>query len=162
MVFYSPITQVQLGFDQTDKRASERACKRLGGQTGEREPVLDVNPGAVRLKDDCEEAGKMCGPPLANALVVLSPTAEDGEIELANELYQLSARRLLAKIAPTSVEIGCRLVSPTNPLAVNITFLDQSCYFFIQVSPHEAEFDLVPDTILHIKSRSRWDRTRDL
>jgi hypothetical protein len=49
--------------------------------------------------------------------------------------------------------------------AVNLSFLDRSCYFFFQVAPHlssRAWVYPVPDPLLLRKSRSAGKRTRDL
>jgi hypothetical protein len=55
--------------------------------------------------------------------------------ESASELHRPSERRLLAKLAPTFSETGCHLVNLTDSYGRVLGFLDQSCYFFIQVAP---------------------------
>nr|CAD7418893.1 unnamed protein product [Timema poppensis] len=45
-------------------------------------------------------------------------------------------RRMLAKIVPTTADRGCHVVSTTDPPAANLSFLDRSRYFFIQVYTH--------------------------
>jgi hypothetical protein len=44
-------------------------------------------------------------------------------------------RRLSAKLMSTLVDRGCRMVRATNPYAHILGFLDQSRYFFFQVTP---------------------------
>jgi hypothetical protein len=55
--------------------------------------------------------------------------------EPANELYRPSDRRLSAKLAPTSADRGCRVVSATDTYGRNLGFLDRSRYFSFQVAP---------------------------
>jgi hypothetical protein len=45
--------------------------------------------------------------------------------ESAGELYQLSGRRLSAKLVPTYVVSWCRVVSVTNPYGRNLGFVDR-------------------------------------
>nr|CAD7257002.1 unnamed protein product [Timema shepardi] len=71
---------------------------------------------------------------LANALVVLSSTAEDGEIEDGGiedgeiepryRAKPTCGRRLLARIVPTSANSVCQEVKATKPPAANLSFLD--------------------------------------
>jgi hypothetical protein len=52
-----------------------------------------------------------------------------------------------------------------NLAAVNLSFLDSSRYFFFQVAPHlssRVSVGPVPDPLLHSKSGSAGNRTRDL
>ncbi|CAG2053606.1 unnamed protein product [Timema podura] len=51
----------------------------------------------------------------------------------------------LAMIVPTLADRGCHVVSTTESPAAKLIFTDKSYYLFIQISPHEAEFDPVPD-----------------
>jgi hypothetical protein len=44
--------------------------------------------------------------------------------ESARELYQLSDRRLLAKLVPTFVDRGCHMVSMMDPYGCILNFLD--------------------------------------
>jgi hypothetical protein len=68
-----------------------------------------------------------------------------------------SGRRLLAKLVPTFADRGCHVVSATIPAAVNLSFLDRSRYFFVQVAPQLSSrgwVDPVPDPLLLRKSGS--------
>nr|CAD7571127.1 unnamed protein product [Timema californicum] len=56
--------------------------------------------------------------------------------EPARELYRLSGSLILMKIVPTFLDKGCHVVGTLNPTAINLSFLDLSRYFFIQVAPH--------------------------
>jgi hypothetical protein len=52
-------------------------------------------------------------------------------------------RRLAAKLVPTFVDKGCRVVSATDPHCRILDFLDRSRYYFFQVAlnfTHEAEW----------------------
>jgi hypothetical protein len=63
------------------------------------------------------------------------------------------------------VDRGCRVVSATDPPAVNLSFLDRSRYFSIQVSPQLSSRGWVypvPDPLLLRKSDSSGNRTRYL
>jgi hypothetical protein len=53
----------------------------------------------------------------------------------ASELYRPSDRRLWAKLVPTSVDRGCRVVSATDPHGRILGVLDRSLYYFFQVAP---------------------------
>jgi hypothetical protein len=53
----------------------------------------------------------------------------------ASEQYRPNDRRLSAKLLPTFSEIGCRVISTTDPYGHVLGFLDQSPYFFFQVAP---------------------------
>jgi hypothetical protein len=60
---------------------------------------------------------------------------------------------------------GCRVVSATDPTAVDLGFLDQSHYFSIQVVPQLSSrgwVDPVPDPLLLRKFGSAGNRTRDI
>jgi hypothetical protein len=46
-----------------------------------------------------------------------------------------SDRRLSAKLVPTFVNRGCRVVSATDPHGRTLGFLDRSRYYFFQISP---------------------------
>jgi hypothetical protein len=50
----------------------------------------------------------------------------------ANYTDRPSDRRLSAKLVPTLADRGCRVVSATNPAAVNFGFLDRSRYFPVE------------------------------
>jgi hypothetical protein len=47
----------------------------------------------------------------------------------ASELYQPSDRRLSAKLVPTFADRGCRVVSATEPPAINSVFLTGAAIF---------------------------------
>nr|CAD7416397.1 unnamed protein product [Timema poppensis] len=69
-------------------------------------------------------------------------------------------------IALTFVDRGCHGVGTTDPPAVNLSFLDQNCYLFIQVAPrlsvNEAKFDFFTDDTASWKNYGRsGDLTRD-
>jgi hypothetical protein len=55
--------------------------------------------------------------------------------ESASELYRPSNRSLSAKLAPTFTDIGCHMVSITNPFGRILGFLDRSRYYFFQAAP---------------------------
>jgi hypothetical protein len=55
--------------------------------------------------------------------------------ESASELYRPSDRRLSTKLVSTFGDIGCHVVSVTNPYGRNLDFLDRSRYFLFQVTP---------------------------
>jgi hypothetical protein len=52
--------------------------------------------------------------------------------ESASELYRPSDRRLSAKWLPTFADIGCHVVSVTDPYGPILGFLDRSLYFSIK------------------------------
>jgi hypothetical protein len=49
--------------------------------------------------------------------------------ESASELYRPSDRRLSVKLVPTFADIGCHVVSMTDPYSRIFGFLDRSRYF---------------------------------
>jgi CBS-domain-containing membrane protein len=55
--------------------------------------------------------------------------------ESASELYTMSERSLSAKLVPTFADIGCRVVSVTDPYGHILGFIGQNRYFFFQVAP---------------------------
>jgi CBS-domain-containing membrane protein len=55
--------------------------------------------------------------------------------ESASELYRPSYRRLLTKLVPTFADIGCHVVSVTDPHGRIVGFLDRSSSFFFQAAP---------------------------
>jgi hypothetical protein len=52
--------------------------------------------------------------------------------ESASELYRPSDRRFSAKWLPTFADIGCNVVSVTDPYGRILGFLDRSRYFSIK------------------------------
>jgi CBS-domain-containing membrane protein len=56
--------------------------------------------------------------------------------ESASELYRPSDRRSSAKLVPTFADIGCHVLSVTDPYRRILGFLDRSRYF----CTHEAEW----------------------
>jgi hypothetical protein len=52
--------------------------------------------------------------------------------ESASELYRPSDRRLSAKWLPTIADIGCHVVSVTDPYGRILGFIDRSRYFSIK------------------------------
>jgi hypothetical protein len=52
--------------------------------------------------------------------------------ESASELYRPSDRRLSAKRLPTFADIGCHVVSVTDPYGRILCFQDRSRYFSIK------------------------------
>jgi hypothetical protein len=84
--------------------------------------------------------------------------------ESASELYRPSDRRLTAKLAPTFVDRGCRVISVPDPYGCILGYLDQSRCFFFQVAPQlssQGWVDPVPDPLLR-KSGNAGNRTWDL
>jgi hypothetical protein len=82
-----------------------------------------------------------------------------------SELYRTSDCRLWAKLVPTSVDRGCRVVSWTDPYGRNLDFLDRSCYYFFQVVPQlysRGWVDPVSDPLPLRKYGSAGNLTRDL
>jgi hypothetical protein len=74
--------------------------------------------------------------------------------ESVSELYRLNDRGLSAKLAPTFVDRQCHVVSVTDPYGHILGFIDQSRYFFFQVTPHlysRGWVDSVPDLLLFRK-----------
>jgi hypothetical protein len=72
---------------------------------------------------------------------------------------------MLAKLVVTYADIGCRVVSLTDPHGRGLGFLDLSCYFFFQVAPQlysRDRVDTVSDPLLLRKSGSTGNRIRDL
>jgi hypothetical protein len=63
------------------------------------------------------------------------PSCQTPWSESASELHLPSDRRLLAKLASTFADRGCRVVSVMDPHSRILGFLDRSCYFFFQVAP---------------------------
>jgi hypothetical protein len=63
--------------------------------------------------------------------------------ESASELYRPRDRRLSAKLVPTYVDIGCLVVSVTDPFGSILSFLDRSLYFFFQATPQMYSRDWV-------------------
>jgi hypothetical protein len=55
--------------------------------------------------------------------------------ESASELYRPSGSRLSAKLVLTFADIGCHVVSVTDPYCRILGFLHRSSYFFFQVAP---------------------------
>jgi hypothetical protein len=55
--------------------------------------------------------------------------------ESASELYRSSDGRLSAKLLPTFLDKGCKVVSVKDPYGRILGFLDQSRYFLFQVAP---------------------------
>jgi hypothetical protein len=53
----------------------------------------------------------------------------------SSELYRPSDRRSSAKLVPTFADRGCHVVSVTNLYGTILGFLDQSSYFFFEVTP---------------------------
>jgi hypothetical protein len=51
-----------------------------------------------------------------------------------SKLCQSRGPRLLAKLVPTSVDRGCRVVGATDPRDRILGFLDLRRYFFLQVA----------------------------
>jgi hypothetical protein len=77
--------------------------------------------------------------------------------ESASELYRPSDRRLSTKLVPTFADIGCHVVSVTDPYGRNLGFLDRRSYFFFQVAPQwysRGCVHPVPDPLLLRKSGS--------
>jgi hypothetical protein len=71
-------------------------------------------------------------------------------------------RILVSTFVDRGVSRGQRGGTPT---AVNLSFLDRSHYFFLQVTPHfcsRGSLDPVPDPLLLKKSDSPGNRTRDV
>jgi hypothetical protein len=54
--------------------------------------------------------------------------------ESASELYRPSDRLLSAELVTKFAEIGCHVVSVTDPYCRNHDFLDRSSYFFFQAA----------------------------
>jgi hypothetical protein len=75
---------------------------------------------------------------LHTALLSLNVLRTSQWPESANDLYRPNDSRL-SKLKPTSVEIGCRVVSTTDPYRRILGFLDRSRYFFFHCT-HEAEW----------------------
>jgi hypothetical protein len=50
----------------------------------------------------------------------------------SSELYRPSDRRLSAKLVPTFADRGCRVVSATDPAAVNSVFLTGAATFLLK------------------------------
>jgi hypothetical protein len=76
-----------------------------------------------------------------------------------------SDRSLSAKLVPTFADIGCHVVSVTDPYGHIFGFLDRSRYSFFQVAPHlysRGWVDPVPDPLLLRKSDSAGNRARNL
>jgi hypothetical protein len=86
-------------------------------------------------------------------------------IPQANSTYWVTATHqsiLVPTFVVRDVSRGQRGVMST---AVNLSFLDQSRYFFFQVAPHLSSrgwVDPVPDPLLLRKSGSARNRTQDL
>jgi hypothetical protein len=81
----------------------------------------------------------------------------------ASELYRPNERCLSAKLVTIFADIGCRVVSATDPYGSILGFLDRSRYFFFQVPPQlysRGWVDPVPDPLLLRKSGSARNRTR--
>jgi hypothetical protein len=55
--------------------------------------------------------------------------------QAASKLYRPSDSRLSAKLVSTFADIGCHVVSMTDPYGRILAFLDRSPYFFFQVAP---------------------------
>jgi hypothetical protein len=55
-------------------------------------------------------------------------TKKKNSVALGRKLYRQSDRRLSAKLVPTFADIGCRVVSPTDPHGRILGFLDRSRY----------------------------------
>jgi hypothetical protein len=83
--------------------------------------------------------------------------------ESASELYRPSDLRLSTKLVPTFADIGCHVVSVTDPYCCILGFQDRSRYFFFQVAPQlysRGWVGPVPDPLLLRKSGSAKNRTR--
>jgi hypothetical protein len=84
-----------------------------------------------------------------------------------DQLYRLSARRLLSMLVPTGPLLRVEDVAWSAqrfPTAVNYVFLDRSRYFFIQLAAQlssRSRVDPIPDALLR-KSGSAGNRTPDL
>jgi hypothetical protein len=68
-----------------------------------------------------------------------------------SEAYQLSDRRLSAKLVPTFADRGCHVVSMMDPYGRILSFLDRGRNLFFQVAPQlysRDVVDLVPDPLL--------------
>jgi hypothetical protein len=71
--------------------------------------------------------------------------------ESTSELYRPSDRRLSAKVVSTVADIGCHVVSVTDPYGRILWFLGRSPYFIFQVAPQlysRGWVDPVPDQLL--------------
>jgi hypothetical protein len=82
---------------------------------------------------------------------MLIPQKKKIVTENASELYRPNDRRLSAKLVPTFAGRGCQVISATDPYGRILGFLDQSRYFFFQVTSHLyswAWVDPVPDPLL--------------
>jgi hypothetical protein len=77
----------------------------------------------------------------------------------ASELYRPSDRRLSLKLVPTFAGRNCHVVSATDPMAVNLGFLDPEPLLFRSSS---SSVILTRLSGLLRKSDSAWNRTRDL
>jgi hypothetical protein len=99
-------------------------------------------------------------------------THEDGQLnpnmwtprpESASELYRPSERHLSAKLVPSFVDMGCRVVIVTDSYSRNLGCLDRSRYSFFQVAPQlysRGWVDTVPDPLPLRKSGSAGILTR--
>jgi hypothetical protein len=61
---------------------------------------------------------------------------ELNSVALVRERTRPSDRRLSAKLVPTFVDRGCRVVSATDPTAVFSAFYTGTATIFFQVAPH--------------------------
>jgi hypothetical protein len=89
--------------------------------------------------------------------VALSPRANYTDWETAT-----CQRNLVPTSVDRRVSRGQRSGSPT---VVNLSFLDRSCYYsfkLLLIYPHNGWVDTVLDPLLHRKSGSTGNRTRDL
>jgi hypothetical protein len=83
----------------------------------------------------------------------------------ASELRRPSDCRLSAKLVPTFADRECRVVSATDSHGRILGFLDRSRYFPTHVAPQWSSrgwVDSVPEPLLHRKSGSARNRTRDI
>jgi hypothetical protein len=72
-------------------------------------------------------------------------------LPIAQTYHRPSDRRFSAKLVPTFVNRGCRVVSVTVPYIRILGFLDRSRYVFFQVAPQlysRGWVDPVPDPLL--------------
>jgi hypothetical protein len=85
--------------------------------------------------------------------------------ESASEFYQPIDGRLSSKLVPTFTDIGCNVVSVTDPYDCNLDFQDRSRYFFYEVAPQlysRGWVNSVPDPLLLRKCGSAGNRNPDL
>jgi hypothetical protein len=90
---------------------------------------------------------------------------EINTVSWASELYWPSGHVLSAKLVPTFADKGCCIVSITDPCGRNLSFIDQSHYYFFQVASQlnsRSWVDPVPDPLLLRKSHSSRNRARNL